>query len=490
VRGDRVCVGTGRDASVIQSISVASEETGCHKVFPAGRASLDAMPAFDFPCGAFPGEEKKATDGLPTPEPAPGGDVLLAASSSTTATTKATSTTTAATRATLNTRASHHRTHVRSAVGFGAGFGFGAAQRESTDLKRVVADAHARVLARAEALGREQPDLLVASTPTATPTTAADTAADTGAPTRLCRLGTITYAPSRVPLAACTHLSGREHCAVVGSENLEHEVGIGLCGVSKVLGGTTSPCFRALQALACVVFDLDAQRFQFNETVPVNAKDSVEIVAQTFKVCGSETCSVVDTACAPGLCGMQLKGMCTTAADCDVSRDETCAGGKSSNFCVPRCPATGKCPLAKQKCVVYDDVKPIINPESPSFKLPTAPEEKLPPVTKPGDPTPEPSQVPPPLDPDVSGSQSSGSLSGSASSTSGSAASASSSASTSGSGEASAADASGGTTTAADNTKGEGASTLPEHKSAAKAVAPALAAVVAAALTALGTALM
>jgi hypothetical protein len=105
-------------------------------------------------------------------------------------------------------------------------------------------------------------------------------------PAQLCRMGMVTYEPTSVALAACPHLSGKPHCAIIGNENMEHEAGIGLCAVKDVLGGIGSKCFKTLQVLSCLIFDLNAQRLSYNETIDINPTH--KITTQTFKVTGKE----------------------------------------------------------------------------------------------------------------------------------------------------------------------------------------------------------
>jgi hypothetical protein len=233
------------------------------------------------------------------------------------------------------------------------------------------------------------------STPTPTPTPAATAAAATAAAataapapassstslpsspqTSLCRLGLITYEPTTTALAACTHLNGRPHCAVLGGENMEHEAGVGMCAVKDVLGGVTNKCFKSLQVLACLVFDLNAQRMAYNESVTINSQ--VNVLTHTFKVCENSTCSAVDEVCAPGLCKMQLKSMCIRDSMCDVTGKEKCSAGKQINFCVPKCDnaAGTKCASPKAQCRAYENPLPLVNPFSSTYTYPTTSLEK------------------------------------------------------------------------------------------------------------------
>lgn len=195
---------------------------------------------------------------------------------------------------------------------------------------------------------------------------------------------------------------------------MEHEAGVGMCAVKDVLGGVTNKCFKSLQVLACLVFDLNAQRMAYNESVAINSQ--VNVLTHTFKVCENSTCSAVDEVCAPGLCKMQLKSMCVRDSMCDITGKEKCSAGKQINFCVPRCDnaAGAKCASPKAQCRAYENPLQLVNPFSPTYTYPTTSLEKyaapvpispappLPsgyPTPPPNPPTPTP--VPDPVDPVV-----------------------------------------------------------------------------------------
>jgi hypothetical protein len=105
---------------------------------------------------------------------------------------------------------------------------------------------------------------------------------------------------------------------------------------------------------------------------------------------------MVDEFCAPGLCRMQLKNMCSTDVMCDAHKGEKCVAGKAVNFCLPTCSPSGPKCAHNAECTLHDEPKPLVNPYKPDFKFPETKLEKFdPPVAlSPPPPPPPPSATP------------------------------------------------------------------------------------------------